>query len=447
MVHFMYELQGQVQTLFPSEAILLGELSGFDARSQQIDRASAVHRITRAEDIATGRDRFSGKWVRHPLITAGLTGGGPVSETSTWNVPHTLQTDEAQIKLVRTLWPISLSVDAERDTQSNETSQRSAVTTMTMEASSALARQENLMVNGDGTGKVSDISGGSSPGLTITLSSTGLAPMDEILPGKVYDIRTKSTGAATGNGIGRIVDSVSDTAGGTQTVTFSTNAFGPGNSGNITFSTSEGLYIHDDSATQAGYTAANAGTYASQGIEQVAAITGTFEGIDKAAAGKAWWQGTDGRQGDTSTAALSASMLNKAVRVGRRSGLGKWDFLVGDPAVIDLFKDSLQSQVRYDPQVTTLKSGFSGIVYDGADAPIICIKEPLHKKGAAKLIDKASLVLYGDDIGPKFLDDDGSLWRRFARALPKEADLLDRWNFAAKKCNTTVFLNNLQQAV
>jgi hypothetical protein len=47
-----------------------------------------------------------------------------------------------------------------------------------------------------------------------------------------------------------------------------------------------------------------------QGLEQAAAATGTFEAIDKAAVQQ--WQGTDGRQGDTTTLPLSAQMLDKA---------------------------------------------------------------------------------------------------------------------------------------
>jgi hypothetical protein len=158
------------------------------------------------------------------------------------------------------------------------------------------------------------------------------------------------------------------------------------------------------------------------------------------------WQGTDGRIGDTTTLPLSQQMLDKAVRIGRRSGLGKWDFGIGDPAVIDLYKQGLYSQVRYEPQNARLNSGFPGIVYDGADAPIILVKEPAHKKGGIKLIDKASFQLYGDKAGPTFLQDDGAMFRRFTRTLIKEAELLDRFQMGVKKCNTCVFINNLQQA-
>src|SRR5262249_54927622 len=162
---------------------------------------------------------------------------------------------------------------------------------------------------GDGTAKVSDITGGTSPGLVIQVSTTGNGPLDVLLPGSLWDVATKSTAAVTAGGARRLIDSVADSTT-TQTVTFNTNQqAADGNSGNITFSTAEGIFI-PGSAT----TAANAGTIAAAGIEQVAATTGVFQTLDKAAAGNQFWQGTDGRNGDTAVAALSDQMLQGAVR-------------------------------------------------------------------------------------------------------------------------------------
>lgn len=434
---FLYELQGKVFEIFPSEAPFLAEMSGYDARAGMVDRASAVRRVTRQEDYAAGRDRFSGKFVRHTLILAGLTGGGFVTESSTWNVPHALQDAEVHINLVRLVFPFSVSVDVERD--SMDSSSASAVATLVEQSRSAVARLENTAMMGDGTGKVQDITGGSSPGLTIQVATDGSAQMDMLLPGTVWDIATKTTGATTTGGKRRKIASVSDTAT-TQTVTFDTAAVASdGDSGNITFSTLEGIYIIGSATAPA-----SAGTLVSQGLEQAAATTGTFESLDKATT--PGWQGTDGRQGDTSSQPLSAAMLDKAVRIGRRAGLGKWDMILGDPAAIDLFKQSLYSSVRYREDTITLKSGFSGVVYDGADAPIVCIKDPMHKKKAVKLIDKASFIIYGDQPGPKFLDDDGAMFRRFGRNLTKEADFLDRFQLGVGRCNTLVSLNNLAVA-
>lgn len=424
--NFLFEMQAKTVQVFPTEAPFLAELSGV-GDPNTVDNG----RITPDGN----REIFSGKWVRVPVVLAQLPAGGYVSETQTWNVPQQLSTTEAHINLADLVQPFSLSVDVERDSFNN--SAAAAVETLTDQARISLARLENWGMLGDGTGKISDITGGTSPGLTIQVSTTGVAPMDILLPGTVWDVLTKSNGADPGNGKRRKIASVSDSTT-TQTVTFDTNAqASDGASGNITFSTSEGIYIPGSFST------AGSGP-ACQGLEQAAAVTGTFENINKANVQQ--WQGTDGRIGDTTTLPLSQQMLDKAVRVGRRSGLGKWDFGIGDPAVIDLFKQGLYSQVRYEPQNAKLQSGFPGIVYDGADAPIVLVKEPSHKKGGVKLIDKASFQLYGDKAGPTFLNDDGAMFRRFSRTLVKEAELLDRFQLGVKKCNTIIFLNNLQQA-
>jgi hypothetical protein len=441
---FLYEMKGKVVEVFPSEAPFLAEMSGYDAHMGMVDHASAVQRLTREMD--GGRDVFSGKSVRHTIIPAGLTGGGNVTEQSgggpssvtQWNVPHALQDAQININLVRFLVPFSVTVDVERDSFDNASA--TAVATLVQQARTALARLENLEFLGDGTGKVSDITGGTSPGLTIQVGAAG--NFDVLLPGTVWDIRTKSTGAATSGGNVRRVVSTANEGLSTATVTFDTNAFADGDSGNITFSTNEGIYI-EKSWSNAGSGAYAPGNLAAQGLEQAAATSGTFETLDKA---NTFWQGTDGRGGDTSVVALSQTMLDGAIRRGRRSGLGAWDFALGDPAVIDAYKQSLYSLVRYEPDQTTLKSGYSGIAYDGADRPFPLIKEPMHKKSGLKLIDKNSFQLYGDQPGPSFLEDDGSMFRRFARTLPKEAELLDRVQLGVTKCNTIVFLNNLLQA-
>src|ERR1043166_6468065 len=420
--NFLFDMQGQVREVFPTEAPFLAELSG-------VGDSQSVGRYTR--DMDGNRGVFSGQQVRHGIITAQLPAGGCVNETQTLNVAQSLPSQKVLISLCDLVQPFTVSVDVERDSFDNANA--TAVATLVQQARKALAKIENLTFLGDGTGKVSDITGGTSPGLAINVSTTGAGPMDALLPGTVWDILTKSTGANPGNGLRRLIASVSDSAT-TQTVTFDTNQqASDGSSGNITFSTNEGIYIPGSSSS-------TAGALAAQGLEQAAATTGTFEGINKANVPQ--WQGTDGRAGDTTTLALSAQMLDGAVRRGRRAAIGVWDFGIGDPAAIDLYKQSLLSLVRYDAGTITLHSGYKGIAYDGADKPFPLIKEPVHKKGAIKLIDKASFQLYGEKSGPSFLDDDGSMFRRFNRTLIKEADLLDRVQLGVTKCNTIVFLNN-----
>jgi hypothetical protein len=422
---FLYELQGKVWEVFPTEAPFFAELSG-------VGDPESVGRFTR--DMDGGRSIFSGASVRHTIIPINLQSGGFISETQTWNAPIALASNKININLVRALVPFSVSVDVERDSFDN--SSAVAVATLVREARVSLARMENLAFLGDGTGVVATVPNATgSPGLVVTVSAG--TNFDVLLPGTVWDIVTVSTAAPTTGGKRRKIASVQESA---LTVTFDTALqASDGDSGAITFASTSGIAIPGSAST-----AANAGTLTAQGLEQAAAITGTFETLDKAA--NVAWQGTDGRGGVTTTLALSQQMMDGAVRRGRRAAIGVWDFAIGDPAVIDLYKQGLYSQVRYDPSSLTLKSGFSGIAYDGADKPFPLVKEPAHKKAGIKLIDKGSFQLYGDQKGPAFLEDDGAMFRRMSRSLIKEAELLDRVQLGVTKCNTLIFLNNLDVA-
>jgi hypothetical protein len=426
---FLFELQGQVQEVFPTEAPFLAEMSGVG------DDTGKVRRWSR--DLDGDRQIFTGKQVRHTIVLAQLPGAGFVQEASTWNVPHALASDEVVINLTRALVPFGVTVDVERDSMDN--SNASAVAQLVKEARIALARLENFAFLGDGTGLVVDITDGATS-LTTTAGTT--ANFDVLLPGTVWDIRTRATGADPGQGLRRKIASVNET---TRVITWDTaSQASDGGSGNIVHTSADGIYIPGSWSNGTAGTSTGPGSLVSQGLEQAAAVSGTFETIDKAAVPQ--WQGIDGRNGDTTSLALSMQMLDAGVRRGRRAGLGSWDFAIGDPACIDLYKQGLYSQSRYDISDMTLKSGFSGVVYQGGDKPFPLIKDPVAKKNAIKFIDKESFQLYGDKQGPAFLEDDGAMFRRFSRTLAKEAELLDRVQLGVKKCNTIVFFNNLAQA-
>jgi hypothetical protein len=440
---FLMEKQGNVYEVFPSEAVFLAEMSGYDDSTQSIDYQQTVTRVTR--EMSGNRDTFSGKYVKHAIVTAGLPGGGQVQETSTWNQPHALPISEAHINLVRTLVPFSVTVDVERDSFSDSMSR--AVEQLIDEARSACARLENRQMLGDGTGLMAQVTDSATSLTTTVIGASGgsqPANFDELLPGTVWDVLTRTTGADPGQGLRRKISSVNESTGVITWLT--TQQASDGGSGSIVHAATEGIYIPGSWSGGTAGTSTAPGALCAQGLQQVAATTGTFETIDKTAAGNSWWWGTDGRGGDTSSLPLSVQMLDGGVRRGRRSGLGKWDFGIGDPACIDLFKQSLYSSVRYDAQDRTLKSGFHGIVYDGADAPIALVKDIMHPKQIVRLIDKGSFTIYGDQPGPTFLQDDGSTFRRFQRTLAKEADFLDRWQLGVGRCNTLVSFANLAQA-
>lgn len=422
----LWEMQGAVQQLFATESVFLAELNGVG------NTDGKVGRYTRAMD--QNRDVFHGSQVRFPLVPYGLNGGGFVTETGTWNVPHALTMAQATMTLKDTVVPFSVSVDAERDSQNGGGSME-AVGLLVDQARIQLAKIENIAALNSGNLVAQVASSSGSAGLTVPVTAVN---WNIVLPGTVWDVLTRSSGADPGSGLRRLVSSVTRTTDTTGNVVFSTTSqASDGGSGNITFSANEGLYIP-------GSWSASPPTSTSVGInslDDAAAITGTFEGIAKGT--YAYWQGTDGREGVTTSLPLSDTMLDLAVTVARRYGNGVWDFGIGDQRCINLYKQGKASQVQFDTSSATLTSGFQGVVYQGADKPFPIIAEPHHKRGSVRLIKKEHIQLYGDAVGPEFLNDDGSMFRRFSRALPKEADLVDRWNIAWKSCNSCVFIDNL----
>jgi hypothetical protein len=415
----LYELQGKVQELFPTEHPLLAELSGVG------DDSGKYLRYTKAMD--GNREVFSGKWVRVPLFLAELQGGGSVSETGTWNVPQVMDTNEAHVAIARILQPFSISVDADRDSSNPSTSAMNAVAAYTKEARQSLASIEEDMLHGGGDALLATVTDAATS-LTITVTSGD--NFDRLYPGRVVDVLTRSTGADPGQGLRRKIASVNRTTG---VITFSTTqTASDGGSGSIVHAATSGIYI--------------AGSYgtAMQGLKQIAAVSGVFENIDKG--NVVQWQGTDGRAGVTTVAALSDAILDDATYISRGAGVGAHDFGMAHPKVIDLYKQSKYSQVRYEPATGTLKSGFNGILYEGADQPYPMIKSLFAPRKACRLILKDALQLYGDNVGPGFLNDDGAEARRFSRTLPKEYDLLDRVQLGGLACNKITFINNLDEA-
>lgn len=369
------------------------------------------------------REVFDGASVRFPLLLAGLGAGGTVAETGTFNAPVAMQTSKASVNLGRVLQPLSLSIDLQRDSMEGRTSAMSALSLYFSEAYKAVARIENDMAHGNGDALLAAVTSNSgSAGLVIPVGTS--ANFDQLTPGRIIDILTRSNGANPGNGLRRLITTTSRSAG---TITVSTTAqASDGNSGNVTFSSSEGVYIPGSYGT------------ALQGLTQALAVTGTFEGVDKAAIQQ--WQGVDATP--SSSQALSDALLDSATYLGRGQGVGAYDFGIAHPKTLDLYKQSKMSQVRYSPDDITLKSGFRGIEYDGADTPFPLVKDLAAPRGIVRLITKSAIKIYGDHVGPGFIDIDGGQWRFFNRNLAPEADLLDRMQIAFAACNRLATIGN-----
>jgi hypothetical protein len=428
--NWLYELQGEAQKLFPAEFVLLAILSGVIREDGgYIKYDQSYERFTRAMD--GNREVFDGSSVRFPLMLAGLPAGGNPSESSTWNAPAPIDTSKANVNLGRVLQPLAISLDLERDSKSGSTSAMSAVENYIGEAYKAAAKIENDELHGGvnaigtGTGSelLANVTSATGSGTLVVPVGTG-ANFDQLTPGRVLDILTRSTGANPGNGLRRKIASVSRTAG---TVTFDTaQVASDGSSGNITFSANEGIYIP--------------GSWGNglQSLAQAVATTGSFEGVNKATVQQ--WAGVDATP--SSVQALSDQVLDNAVYLLRGNGVGASDFGIAHPKTVDLYKQSKAAMTRLDPKEVVVPSGFAGIEYQGADRPFPILKDLAAPRGVCRLITRDALRLYGDHVGPSFIDDDGSMWRFFSRNFFKEGDLYDRVQLAVKACNKLATIGN-----
>jgi hypothetical protein len=410
--NYLYEMRGELQKLFVNKFVLM----------KMVDRA------TPESNGGANREIFSGNQARFPILPYPHASGGFISETGTWNVPSKIVTDKATVTLTRYLLPISVSPDLLMTSLNHSAAK--AMATLVETAYVGMARDENSALNGAGDALIASVASGTSPGLTIVFGSASApANADELAPGRIFDILVRSSGADPGSGLRRLINTSTDNNDGTVTVVFDTAATASdGGSGNITFSSNEGAYLPGSYANPA------------QGLQQILAVTGTFEGINKAT--KQYWQGTDGRAGTTTVQPLSISMLDGAIRRLWSANVDGPTFWIGDPASIDLFAQSLYTQNRWAGQTGTLATGYEGVSYKGK----ILIDEHQHKRGSITGIHVPSLQIYSFKNGPDFLDDDGGIFRRILRSLPKEMDLIDWWNLAAMRCATHVFLNNLARA-
>jgi hypothetical protein len=430
---WLFELQGAFQRLFPAEFVLLSLLSGVMREDTGVIRYDpSFERFTRPMD--GNREYFDGSQVRFPLLLSGLPGGGTVTESQTWNAGGPLATAKAIVNLANVLQPVQVTIPLERDSKYGSTSAMSAVENYLSEAYKAVARIENDMLHGNGDALLAAVSGaGGSPGLTIPVSAANAigagANFDQLTPGRWVDILTRANGADPGNGKRRKINSVSRSG---ATITVDTNQqASDGGSGNVTFSANEGVYI--------------TGSYNNgiAGLTQAVATSGVFEQVNKANVQQ--WQGVDATP--AASQALNDALLDNAVYLLRGNGVGASDFGITHPKTVDLYKQGKISLSRLDPKEIIAPAGFAGISYQGADRPFPILKDLAAPRGIVRLVYREAIKLYGDHVGPAFIDDDGGQFRFFTRTLLKEADLLDRVQAAFVACNKLATIGNATTAL
>ena len=389
----LLEMKGVLQENFPKFSVLLDELRR-----------------------DTNRRNFSGEWVRVPILINPSQGGHGISETGTVNTPQTINSTQAHILMSRTVFPVSFSPDVMQTSKNDITSFAEASRLRMQQAEVALGRLENEQIQGPGNGVLVTCTGTGSTSV-ITCTTAGFSAY-QMYPNRLVDIRTAASPyTAETSGASRKIVSVDTT---NSTITLDAA---------VTFTASDAVFV------------AGSQGQGMQSIQQIYATSGTFENISKTTV--VGWQGTDGRGGDTTSADLSITLLDGAERrVALNSGK-KPDFYVGDPAVIDKFGQTLLTVSRWSGDKGQLETGWEGVKYREK----LLIPDFDHLPQAVTGICKESLQMYGYNQGPEWDDLDGAIFKRIGtRALPVEAWLVDYVQLGAHRCNTTVFVKNLNQA-
>jgi hypothetical protein len=421
----LYDMRGPMQALYPRDHVMLAEWSGVGSDDPSSGRVTPNSTGSLPAD---NRDIFSGKQVRIPLDLNQLQAGGFVSETGTINVPIAAAFTEAHINLARVVQPASITIDLEEDSMDNSAAQ--GLATIVRKTREAMAEIVNDAMNTSGALlATADSTQATAGGLVLKVLAA--TDFDKLYPGKVCDVLTATTGADPGQGLRRKIASFDDSIA-VPTITFSTTSqASDGGSGNISLSNLVAVYI------------AGSWGQAMQGIEDAANISGsdTFQAVARATYPA--FKAVDGRNGTTSTVPLSDALLDAGTLRGQRNGAFKWDFGVGDPSTINVYKNGKASLVKYNPETKTLKSGFAGILYQGTGQEIPLVPERKHNVGQVKLLRKDAATLYGRRKGPDFEDSTGAIFQRFSRSLPKEIWLVDRLQWGWHNPGSIVRFDNL----
>lgn len=406
----LYELRGPLQKLYPTRNFLM---AAWSTGAQD----GAPGRITPLDN----RENFTGSGVRVPVKLTKMQAGGWSAEGGTVNVPIPTTIKHATITLKKFIQPFSVTLEAMEDTQGN--SAADAMALALDDAQVAMADNVNVAMNGAGDGVLATVASGSN--LTWVLDTD--TDWDKIYPGLIVDVLTEADGVNAGNGRRRKIDSVTIS---TRTVVFATAAqASDGDSGNITASSASALFVPG-----------SYGNVLAGGIE-AAAHTVTFQSLSRTTYPQ--YAAVDGRAGDTATAPFSDSMIDQGVTLAQRAGDGKWDFGVGDPNAINVYKNTKANQVRYNVPTGKVAGRFSGIQVDTGGQLITIVPEPKHKRGSIKFLRREAATLYGRKKGPDFDDITGSIFKQLDRVTHYEVWLIDRLEWGWHSPNDLVWFDNL----
>jgi hypothetical protein len=358
-------------------------------------------------------------------------GTGIATESGVLPVARKIRTMKANVGIASLEHTVSLSKRLPKVTGNPKTSFAQAAELEMSMAQEAMIKTRNELLNGDGTGKIASVSG----------SQAASAATSQVIPvanenvallyrGRIGDVLVKATGAVVKAGV--MISDFSE-ATGAETITVVDAA---DDTVNCSFAVDNTMGFYVENAAQG---AANI----LQGYGAAIAATGTFQGLDRNVYKD--WVATDGRAGVTAAADLGVSIMDGLVR--RRGshltpGQSFKSLWMTDPAVLDKFSQSLLTQARWQGDKGTLDTGYEYLNYrterlfadyDAPLAQIVCIP-----------LEDVTILEIGS--GPSFDDQDGSIWKRFARTQPVEAWLIAEEQAAYTRVDRFVYGKNLNRA-
>lgn len=387
---------------------------------------------------------WQGKQITIPVILAPQQGSVTTTETGTLPLAQTIDDVQAVITTAIIEHTISFStqlIKQSRDT--GDTSWASVMPTKMRMAEAAISRIINEQMCGSGTGLLASITA-SATSLTQQVGVT--ANFYQLYANRVVDVRTQTTGADAGQGLARKIASNNPASPG-QVIFSTTQTVTSGGSGNLvtTGSNTEGIYIQNTGPGTGTWATPATGTgavgQAMGGLGGAAAGSGTtFQGLSKTTVIQ--WRGTDGRAGSSTAVDPTIGVFDAAERQAMIYSGSLPDFYLADPFVVDKFSQGITVQAQWAGEPMTLESGWTGVKYRNR----AIIPEYDVAAQTAYGVSTDDCALYALDDGPDWDSMQGGELQRFSRALPVEAWLVWFVQFGFTRCNSTIRIQNLNQA-
>lgn len=386
--------------------------------AKQLDRSTVLLSELK-KDMSP--ENYDGEYFRMGVILSLVQGTGFVSEEGTLNVPRVLDKTKTQIQAGIVTVPISFSTKVMEASNNREQAWLDAVDDKMTLAEEAFRDVINESFNAAGDALVAATTATNSNSTTVTVGTA--ANWYQLYEGRVGDFKRRSDGVdvatangSGGTGLGRKIVSVDETLG-TMVVDLA-----------ISTTANDGFYVE--------------GSYGNgiAGFGQIAGTTGSFQQISRTTYPQ--WKGTDASPA-VANSDLTIARFDAAERKARRRSGSSPDLWWGDPAVLDNFSQGLTTQAVWAGNDGKLETGWTGVAYRNH----VLVPEFAAPSQTLFGTLKRDIRILTLDNGPDWDEKDGSFFKRFSRALPLEAWLVWMLNLGVKRCNSTVKIGSLKQAI